>query len=82
MNLVPFSQFASDLATGHLPDFSFILPNVKNDAHDGSLSQADRWLQSNIGPLISHPIFQQDGLLVSVFDESDQSDSTDVAEFT
>jgi len=74
-NLVPFSQFASDLANGQLPDFSFIVPNVKDDAHDGSLSQADHWLQSNIGPLISHPIFQQDGLLVIVFDESYQSDS-------
>jgi len=74
-HLVPFSQFASDLASGLLPDFSFIVPNVKDDAHDGSLSQADSWQQSNIGPLISDAMFQQNGLLVIVFDESDQSDS-------
>jgi acid phosphatase len=74
-NLVPFTQFASDLANNQLPNFSFIVPNLKNDAHDGSLSQADGWLKSNIGPLLSSPTFQQDGLLVMVFDESDQSDS-------
>ncbi len=73
--LVPFTQFASDLANGQLPDFSFIVPNVKDDAHDGSLSQADSWLQSNIGPLVSDSMFQQNGLLVIVFDESDQADS-------
>jgi acid phosphatase len=74
-NLVSFPQFASDLANNQLPDFSFIAPNLKNDAHDGSLNQADSWLQSNIGPLLSSPTFQQNGLLLIVFDESDQSDS-------
>jgi acid phosphatase len=74
-NLVPFTQFASDLTSNQLPGFSFIVPNLKDDAHDGSLSQADSWLQSNIGPLVSSPIFQQNGLLLIVFDESDQSDS-------
>lgn len=73
--LVPFTQFAPDLANGQLPDFSFIVPNVKDDAHDGSLNQADSWLQSNVGPLLSSATFQQDGLLVIVFDESDQADS-------
>src|SRR5436853_4910219 len=33
-NLVPFSQFATDLAGGNLPDYSFVVPNLCNDAHD------------------------------------------------
>src|SRR5207248_5751400 len=37
-NLVPFSQFATDLAAGNLPDYSFIAPNLCDDAHDCSLS--------------------------------------------
>jgi len=46
------------------------VPNLCNDAHDCSLSTADRWLSDNIGPLISSPTFQQDGLLIITFDES------------
>jgi phosphatidylinositol-3-phosphatase len=72
--LVSFSQFSSDLSTGALPNFSFIVPNLLDDAHDGTLSQADSWLQQNIDPLIQSSVFQQDGLLIIVFDESEDSD--------
>ena len=75
-NLVPFTQFATDLSNGTLPDFSFIVPNLLNDAHDGTLPQADTWLQTNIAPLISSPAFQKNGLLLIVFDEAETSDST------
>ncbi len=69
-NNVPFTQFATDLANGTLPAFSNIVPNLCNDAHDCSLGTADSWLQTNIGPLLASPVFQQDGLLIVVFDES------------
>ena len=69
-NLVSFPQFATDLANGTLPNFSWIAPNGCDDAHDCSLSTADSWLQTNIDPLIKNPTFQKDGLLVIVFDES------------
>src|SRR5213083_1115337 len=69
-NNVPFSQFATDLANGTLPHFSNIVPNLCNDAHDCSLSTADTWLKNNIDPLIKSAMFQRDGLLIIVFDES------------
>ena len=69
-NNVPFTQFATDLANGTLPSFSNIVPNLCNDAHDCSLGTADSWLQTNIGPLLASPVFQQDGLLIVVFDEA------------
>jgi hypothetical protein len=75
-NLVPFSQFATDLNAAKLPDFSFIVPNLCNDAHDCSLATADAWLKSNIDPLIQSPQFQKDGLLIIVFDEADTLDFT------
>src|SRR5689334_21896971 len=31
-NLVPFTQFATDLSGGHLPVYSFVAPNLCNDA--------------------------------------------------
>jgi hypothetical protein len=74
-NIVPFSQFASDLANNALPQYSFIIPDVLDDAHDGTLAQADAWLQANIGPLIANSAFQAGGLLIITFDEGDQSDS-------
>jgi hypothetical protein len=75
-NLLPFSQFATDLNTANLPDFSFIVPNLCNDAHDCSLATSDAWLKANIDPLIQSPQFQKDGLLIIVFDEADTLDLT------
>jgi phosphatidylinositol-3-phosphatase len=75
-NLVPFTQFANDLGTGKLPDFSFVEPNLTDDAHDGTLQQADSWLQQNIDPLFNSSQFQNGGLLIVVFDEGADSDTS------
>ena len=69
-NLVPFTQFQTDLANGTLPTFSNIVPNLCNDAHDCPLSTADTWLKNNIAPLISSTTFRRDGLLIITFDEA------------
>lgn len=70
LNLVPFTQFQTDLANHALPQYSFITPNLCNDAHDCSLATADAWLQTNIDPLIKSSAFRNGGLLIIVFDES------------
>jgi len=70
LNLVPFTQFATDRTTGHLPQYSFITPNLCNDAHNCSLATADGWLKRYIAPLISSSTFTDGGLLIIVFDES------------
>jgi acid phosphatase len=77
--LLPFSQFAADLASNSLPEFSFIVPNVDDDAHDGTPQQADTWLQTNIvATLSASTAFQSggDGLLIVDFDEALDSDTT------
>jgi phosphatidylinositol-3-phosphatase len=73
-NMVPFTQFATDLANNALPQYSFIVPNANDDAHDGTLAQADSWLQSNIAPLLASSAFQSGGLLIVTFDEGDIPD--------
>jgi len=75
-NLVPFSQFHADLSAASLPDYSFIVPNLCNDAHDCPLSTADAWLSANLDPLVRSPLFQKDGLLIILFDEADLTDFT------
>jgi phosphatidylinositol-3-phosphatase len=79
-NLVPFTQLASDMSVGALPNFAFIAPNGEDDAHDcptgGSvcldsdkLTAADNWLKNNIDPLIKSPALAN-SVFIIVFDES------------
>jgi acid phosphatase len=83
-NMYPFTQFAVDLGNNSFQNFSYIVPNLLDDAHGTGtqtptdlLSTADSWLQTNIGPLLSAPNgpFQQggDGILIVVFDEAEQN---------
>jgi hypothetical protein len=81
-NLVPFKpQFADDLSKHQLPDFSFVIPNLDNDAHgllgNGSLSKANDWLKRNIDPLVTDAQFRQDGILIITFDEAEDSDKAE-----
>lgn len=72
-NIVPFTEFATDLAADTLPDFALIVPDLQHDAHDGSPQKADQWLQQNIGPLVSSKHFQagSNSLLFITFDNGD-----------
>lgn len=72
-NIVPFSQFAQDMANNQLPNYSLIIPDVNNDAHDGTLAQADAFLSSGVAPVLNTPYFKTggDGLLLVTFDECD-----------
>jgi hypothetical protein len=69
--IVDFSQFATDLANNALPRFSIIVPNGLDDAHDGTLAQADSFLQNNLTSMLSMSYFQPggDGMLLVTFDE-------------
>jgi len=74
----PFSQFKADLENGELPEFSYIVPDVNDDAHNGSPHEADTWLQKNvISPLSSYSAFKRggDGILIVDFDEAEYSDT-------
>lgn len=70
-HVVPDTQLATDLANNTLPAFSFIIPDVNNDAHNGTLAQADTYLQTTLTPLLNSAAFQPggDGLLFVTFDE-------------
>jgi acid phosphatase len=79
--MVPFTQFATDLANNALPDYSIIIPDVEHDAHDcptgGSnctqaqkLQAADSFLSSSVAPVLNQPYFQPGGtgLMIVTFD--------------
>ncbi len=77
--VVNLSQLPSDLqSAATTPSFAFITPNLCNDGHDatcanggpGGLTQADSFLQTWVPRITSSPAFQQNGLLIVVFDEA------------
>jgi len=73
---VPYTSLAHDLATNHLPQFSFITPDTCHDGHDnpcsngrpGGLVSMNAWATQNIPPLLNY-LRAHNGLLVVVFDE-------------
>jgi hypothetical protein len=75
----PFSKFARDAAAENLPEFSYIVPDVNDDAHNGTPQQADSWLEANVATrLSSTAAFSAggDGVLIVDFDEAATSDTT------
>jgi acid phosphatase len=72
-NVVPFSQFAGDLADDNLPDYSIIVPDLSHDAHNGTPQAADQWLQKNVGPLVNSKHFQpgSNSVMFITFDNGD-----------
>jgi acid phosphatase len=73
LNSVPFTQLAQDIANHATPNYAYITPNLDEDAHDGSLAQADQWLAQQVPAILALPEFQPggDGILLIVWDEGD-----------
>jgi acid phosphatase len=64
----------SDVRAGTLPSVGLITPNLEHDGHNGSLAQADAWLQQWMPELMSGPDWKNGRLaIVVVFDEGDSA---------
>jgi hypothetical protein len=74
-NSVPFTQLATDIANKAVPNYVWITPDVMNDAHNGTLQEADSWLAAHVPAILALPEFQPggDGLLFIAWDESELS---------
>ena len=76
---VPYTNFTSDLAAKKVPNYSLIVPNTCNDAHNGGancgLATADAWLSANVPPILNSPAYARHGVLIITFDESNVSDT-------
>jgi hypothetical protein len=67
----PFSDFPTDYRL--LPTVSFVVPNLDNDMHDGTVAAGDAWLQANIDGYARWAV-DNNSLLVVTFDECDPAD--------
>ncbi|RUW85200.1 alkaline phosphatase family protein [Mesorhizobium sp. M1E.F.Ca.ET.063.01.1.1] len=77
----PWESFANAKATGksmnefpldfaRLPAVSFVIPNLANDMHDGTIAQADTWLKAHLGNYANWAR-SHNSLLIVTFDEDD-----------
>jgi len=67
---VPFSAFNSRTDYASLPTVSFVIPNLDNDMHDGTIAQADTWLFDNLSHYANWAVANNSLLIIS-FDEDD-----------
>jgi acid phosphatase len=66
----PMSAFPADLT--QLPRLCFVIPNLADDMHDGTITEADRWLATHLS---SYAAWAQahDSLLILTTDEDDRT---------
>ena len=80
-NIVPYSQFSTDLNNNALPNFSFVVPNDEHNGHDcpdgtqlclqsTKLATVDSWLSGNIGNVLQNTSFMSNSVLIVTLDES------------
>ncbi|HST46630.1 MAG TPA: alkaline phosphatase family protein [Jatrophihabitans sp.] len=62
--------FPSDYS--QLPTISFVVPNLDNDMHDGTVAQGDTWLHDHLDGYVQWAM-THNSLLVLTFDEDDNS---------
>jgi len=72
----PMTSFPTTYAK--LPRLAFVIPNLDHDMHDGTIGQADRWLQARVSRYLTWAR-THDSLLVVTWDEDDKSAGNHIA---
>ncbi len=67
-NVVPLSRLRGDAVAGRLPSFALVVPDQCNDMHSCPIATGDRWLRTNVLPLLHLPSLASSVVFV-VFDE-------------
>ncbi len=73
---LPWTSFPTDYNT--LPTISFVVPNLQDDMHDGTIQQGDTWLQQNMDSYAQWAK-ANNSLLVVTWDEDDLSQNNQIA---
>lgn len=76
-NSLPFSAFNDRTDYASLPTVSFVIPNLDNDMHDGTVTQADTWLYTNLSRYANWAM-ANNSLLIVTFDEDDGGSSNQI----
>ena len=71
----PFTNFPSEYAK--LPTVSWVIPDLLDDMHDGSIAQGDTWLETNLSGYVSWAQ-SNNSLLIVTWDEDDGSEGNHI----
>jgi phosphatidylinositol-3-phosphatase len=78
-NDLPLGGLAGDLRRGRLAAYTFVAPNLCNDAHDCSLAQADGWLGRWVPRILASPAYRSGTTALFVtFDEDEHAEDNRV----
>ena len=72
---VPFSSFPTNYS--NLPTLSFVIPNLNDDMHNGTINQADTWLNNNISAYATWAK-NNNSLLIVTWDEDDSTENNQI----
>jgi acid phosphatase len=72
----PLSALPSDFNA--LPTVSFVIPDVLDDMHDGTIAQGDAWVQKHLGAYVAWAR-EHDSVLVVTWDENEGSPGNRIA---
>jgi hypothetical protein len=71
---VSTGSLLTDTKNNSLPNVGMVVPNLNNDAHDGSLATADSWLKQRLVPILASTDFTSGRLAVVI--TADEGSST------
>lgn len=74
----PLTDFPTDF--NKLPTVSFVIPNLENDMHDGSIKDADQWLKNHLDNYVQWAK-TNNSLLIVTWDEDDKSQDNKIPTF-
>jgi hypothetical protein len=91
LNYAPLQQLAVDLQSGRVADYNWITPNQYNDMHtslnagfgkfpksdDAQIAQADNFLARVVPLIMASDAYQDGGIIVLWWDESERGDTAD-----
>jgi phospholipase C len=72
-HIVDYSQIDADIASGALPDYVFVTPDLDHDMHDGSVAEGDAWLAGEVPKMLATDAYQRGGVLFLLWDEGSNS---------
>ena len=74
---LPFTSFPSSANYASLPTVSWVIPNLNDDMHDGTIAQGDTWLHTNLDAYAQWAK-THNSLLIVTWDEDDSSMSNQI----
>ncbi|KAH6676103.1 phosphoesterase [Plectosphaerella plurivora] len=69
LNMVSFNEWNQDVATGNVPQYVFLAPNMMNNGRNTSLAHATEWAREFIEPMMNGSIRNRN-LVVLTYDEA------------